>query len=127
MIPTFLLLTAVCLLAWLLSVVVFRDHPWAMAGWLPATALGFGGTLLFILAFAESLGPSRGGAAHGFYQIGLAQFILPLLLLAPLFLGLSWYVRPRNEPSDGALTVGTLGALVALAGVFYLAHASVPP
>lgn len=100
LIPAVILLTV--LAAWLLSVIPFRFHPWAIAGWLPATGLAAFGTLAFFGVLLDLVRFSReGGAGAGFAAMGAAS-ALPVFLLAPLFLGLSLYLKPPEPHSDAA-------------------------
>lgn len=96
------------LAAWLLSVIPFRRHRWAVAGWLPATGLAAVGTLAIFFVVLEFIHLTGvGGAAAGFAAIGLAR-ILPVFLLAPLFLGLSLYLKPPEPQSDAAILLAAL-------------------
>lgn len=113
-----------CAIGWVLGTLVFRDHPWAIAGWMPATALAAIGSFFFLIFFLGACSPSRGGgAAEGFYAVGQAA-LLPILMLFPMFLGMSWYIRPRREPADAALVVGIFASMGIVAFVFLLAGTS---
>lgn len=62
------------LTAWLLSVVPFRRHRWAVAGWLPATGLAAVGTLAIFVVVMEFIHLTGvGGEAAGFAAIGAAH------------------------------------------------------
>lgn len=113
-----------CALGWILGTLVFREHPWAIAGWMPATALAAIGSFFFLIYFLGACSSSGGGgAAEGFYAMG-RMALLPILMLFPMFLGMSWYIRPRREPADAALVVGIFASMGIVAFVFLLASTS---
>jgi hypothetical protein len=111
-------------IGWVLGTIVFRDHPWAIAGWMPATALAGIGSFFFMIFFLGACsGSSGGGAAEGFHAMG--QFaLLPILMLFPMFLAMSWYIRPRGEPADAAMVLGIFVSMGVVAFFFLLASTS---
>lgn len=106
---------------WGLGTLVYRKHPWSIAGWIPLTGLAGTGSLMLVGMIFDP-GASSGGAEGAFAAMGAAGAMV-IFLPCPLFLGLSVYVRPRGPHSPGAILCGSLMLLAALGFFRFIAAA----